>query len=63
MVRQALTALSAVGYSGLTEADLAKLRGADTYEQELIVMAETSAYFHIAYKVRDYCSQHDPRAR
>lgn len=28
------------------------LTGTDAYEEELIVMAETAAYFHVAYKVR-----------
>ena len=27
------------------------LTGADVHEEELIVMAETAAYFHVAYKV------------
>ena len=49
-IRNALTALAAVGYS-VREDELPRLRGVDPYEQELIVMAETSAYFHVAYKV------------
>lgn len=31
--------------------DLAKLHKEDQYEEELIVMAETAAYFRVAYKV------------
>jgi hypothetical protein len=27
------------------------LQGSDVHEEELIVMAETAAYFHVAYKV------------
>lgn len=36
----------------MTEESLAKLNAEDGYEEELIVMAETSAYFRVAYKVR-----------
>lgn len=45
-VRDALSALAAIGLDGLKDADLARLRGPDPYEEELTVMAETSAYFH-----------------
>ncbi|KAJ3559507.1 hypothetical protein NM688_g311 [Phlebia brevispora] len=48
--RKASSPRNTMGYAGLEEADLARLRGPDPYEEELIVMAETSAYFHIAYK-------------
>ena len=51
-LRDVLAALSNIGFQGIKEEDLSKLHGADPYEEELIVMAETSAYFHIAYKVR-----------
>ena len=49
-IRDALAALNKAGYNVKAE-DLPKLHGDDVYEQELIVMAETSAYFHVAYKV------------
>ena len=42
--------LAAQGFS-ITEKDLAKIQGGDQYDEELTVMAETSAYFHVAYKV------------
>ena len=50
IMQQALGLLKQIGYD-TTEQDLARLRKADEYEEELIVMAETSAYFRIAYKV------------
>ncbi|THG95428.1 hypothetical protein EW026_g6225 [Hermanssonia centrifuga] len=49
-VNEALAALAMVGYRGLKQEDLPKLRGTDEYDEELIVMAETSAYFHVSYK-------------
>lgn len=49
-------ALATAGYPGVKESDLPRLLGEDVYEQELIVMAETSAYFHVAYKVSSQCS-------
>lgn len=51
-ISDALSALSMAGYPGLKESDLPRLLGPDPFEEELIVMAETSAYFHVAYKVR-----------
>lgn len=50
-MKDALAQLAALGFSGLTEADLKKLRPVDPYETELEVMAEMRAYFQIAYKV------------
>ena len=47
----ALSSLAALGYNGLYEADLKKLRPVDTHETELELMAETRAYYQIAYKV------------
>ncbi|KLO07662.1 hypothetical protein SCHPADRAFT_945077 [Schizopora paradoxa] len=38
------------GYQGKKEEDFARLNETDPFEQELIVMAEVSAYFRIAYK-------------
>lgn len=43
--------LARYGFTGLKEEDLGKLHEVDQYEEELIVMAETLAYFHVAYKV------------
>lgn len=42
--------LARLGYPS-DEHALARLHGPDKYEEELIVMAETSAYFHVSYKV------------
>ena len=50
-IAEALAALAKIGHQGLKEGDLPGLFGPDPYEEELIVMAETSAYFHIVYKV------------
>lgn len=50
-VSAALSALAGAGFQGLKEEDLSRLYGAERYEEELIVMAETAAYFHVAYKV------------
>ena len=49
-VQEALAALARISYN-VTEGDLAKLLKEDKYDEELIVMAETSAYFRVAYKV------------
>ena len=42
--------LAAQGFS-LTEKDLAKVRGEDQHDEELMAIAETPAYFRVAYKV------------
>ncbi|KAH9937926.1 P-loop containing nucleoside triphosphate hydrolase protein [Epithele typhae] len=55
LVPEALATLARLGYTGLTEEDLGRLRQADEYEDELAVMAEVRAYFQVAYKrVIDY---------
>ncbi|TCD67241.1 hypothetical protein EIP91_000370 [Steccherinum ochraceum] len=41
---------AASDFQGLKVEDFAKLLGPDLYEEELIVMAETAAYFHVSYK-------------
>ncbi|KAH7883417.1 P-loop containing nucleoside triphosphate hydrolase protein, partial [Phlebopus sp. FC_14] len=47
----ALRALAQLGYGGLSVNDLARLLPPDArFEQELIVMADVRAYFHVAYK-------------
>ena len=48
--RKALSALAALGYN-VTAADFGKLVPPDLYEQEMDIMAEVRAYFHVAYKV------------
>lgn len=53
-VDEALAALAAIGYTGLTTDDLGKLNPEDEYETELEVMAEVRAYFQVSYKV-NYC--------
>ena len=50
-VHQVMGALANFGFHGLKAEDLGRLYGADPHEEELIVMAETAAYFHVAYKV------------
>lgn len=49
-LKAALASLAQLGYNTTAEG-LAKLRPVDAYETELSVMAETRAYWHIAYKV------------
>ncbi|KIK78305.1 hypothetical protein PAXRUDRAFT_334451 [Paxillus rubicundulus Ve08.2h10] len=51
-VDDALNSLSQAGYPGLTADDLTRLRpqNPDAFEDELIVMADVRAYFHVAYK-------------
>jgi len=49
-VNEVLAGLSRLGHTGKKEGDLARLNDSDPFEQELIVMAEVSAYFRIAYK-------------
>lgn len=50
-IRAALANFGMIGYSGLNKDDLTKLRPTDDYETELDVMAETRAYWQVAYKV------------
>ncbi|KAF8839207.1 hypothetical protein BDN67DRAFT_970437 [Paxillus ammoniavirescens] len=51
-IANALSYLSQAGYQGLTADDLTRLRpqNPDAFEDELIVMADVRAYFHVAYK-------------
>ncbi|KIJ12489.1 hypothetical protein PAXINDRAFT_171186 [Paxillus involutus ATCC 200175] len=51
-VTNALYYLTQAGYSGLTADDLNRLRpyNPNDFEDELIVMADVRAYFHVAYK-------------
>ncbi|KAH8091801.1 P-loop containing nucleoside triphosphate hydrolase protein [Cristinia sonorae] len=49
-IQAALSALTTIGHQGVKVEDLAKLHGNDPYEEELIVMAETAAYFHVSFK-------------
>ncbi|GJE98371.1 P-loop containing nucleoside triphosphate hydrolase protein [Phanerochaete sordida] len=49
-VHELMSALAGFGFTGLKEEDLGRLRGVDPHEEQLIVMAETAAYFHVAYK-------------
>lgn len=48
---KALRALAEAGYPNLRERDLARLLPPDQWEEELIVMADVRAFFHVAYKV------------
>jgi hypothetical protein len=47
----ALSALAALGFQGLSVGDLHKLYKSDEYEEELSVMAEVSAYCRVARTV------------
>ncbi|KAG2034094.1 P-loop containing nucleoside triphosphate hydrolase protein [Suillus americanus] len=47
---KALRALAEAGYANLRVSDLARLLPPDSFEEELIVMADVRAYFHVAYK-------------
>ncbi|KAH9932350.1 P-loop containing nucleoside triphosphate hydrolase protein [Fomitopsis serialis] len=52
---EALALLTKLGYKGLKVEDLGKLNPPDEFEEEMQVMAEVRAYFHVAYKrVIDY---------
>ena len=50
LIQNALASLAQIGLSS-NVSDLLKLSKEDRFEEELIVMAETSAYFRVAYKV------------
>jgi hypothetical protein len=50
-VNAAFAELAKLAFEGLRTEDLAKLRPVDDYEEELIVMAETRAFWQLAYKV------------
>ncbi|GAA6003650.1 dynamin family protein [Rhodotorula paludigena] len=45
-----LSALAAYGFSAVKEEDLARLHGADMFEEELDSAAQTCAYWKVAYK-------------
>jgi hypothetical protein len=47
---KALRALADAGYAGLCVSDLARLLPPDSFEEELVVMADVRAYYHVAYK-------------
>ncbi|PIL25642.1 transporter [Ganoderma sinense ZZ0214-1] len=54
IVNDALSVLTKLGYA-VKEEDLGKLNPPDIYEEELELMAEVRAYFHVAYKrIIDY---------
>jgi thymidylate synthase ThyX len=48
---KALRALVEAGYPNLRVSDLARLLPPDSFEEELVVMADVRAYYHVAYKV------------
>jgi hypothetical protein len=50
-VDKALRSLAEAGYPNLRVQDLARLLPPDPYEEELIVMADVRAFYHVAYKV------------
>lgn len=52
---QLLSVLARLGFGHVNLEDLGKLNPPDAYEQEMELMAEVRAYFHISYKVR--CSE------
>ncbi|KAG2067161.1 hypothetical protein BDR04DRAFT_1144485 [Suillus decipiens] len=47
---KALRALAEAGYANLRISDLARLLPPDPFEEELVVMADVRAYYHVAYK-------------
>ncbi|KAG1834900.1 P-loop containing nucleoside triphosphate hydrolase protein [Suillus variegatus] len=47
---KALRALAEAGYTNLRVSDLARLLPPDSFEEELVVMADVRAYYHVAYK-------------
>ncbi|OJA13651.1 hypothetical protein AZE42_06890 [Rhizopogon vesiculosus] len=47
---KALMALAEAGYPNLKVSDLSRLLPPDSFEEELIVMADVRAYYHVAYK-------------
>ncbi|KAG1844181.1 P-loop containing nucleoside triphosphate hydrolase protein [Suillus subalutaceus] len=47
---KALRALAEAGYASLRVSDLARLLPPDSFEEELVVMADVRAYYHVAYK-------------
>lgn len=54
-----MSTLASIGRGDIKEKNVADLlQGANAHEEELIVMAETSAYFHVAYKVCEAVSFH-----
>jgi thymidylate synthase ThyX len=48
---KALRALVEAGYLNLRVSDLSRLLPPDSFEEELVVMADVRAYYHVAYKV------------
>jgi vacuolar protein sorting-associated protein 1 len=48
---KALRSLAEAGYPNVRVPDLARLLPPDSYEEELIVMADVRAFYHVAYKV------------
>lgn len=48
---QVCALLASMGQTGITPDDLAKLAPVDEYEREMDPMAQTSAYWKVAYKV------------
>ncbi|KAJ7061772.1 P-loop containing nucleoside triphosphate hydrolase protein, partial [Mycena amicta] len=46
----ALGALAQLGYTGISAEDLGKLRPADEYEAEIVLMGGVRAYFQVSYK-------------
>jgi hypothetical protein len=48
---KALRALAEAGYANIGIPDLARLLPPDSFQEELVVMADVRAYYHVAYKV------------
>ncbi|KAG2148944.1 P-loop containing nucleoside triphosphate hydrolase protein [Suillus clintonianus] len=47
---KALRALAEAGFANLGISDLARLLPPDSFQEELVVMADVRAYYHVAYK-------------
>ncbi|KAH7920090.1 hypothetical protein BV22DRAFT_826286 [Leucogyrophana mollusca] len=49
-INDVLAGLARLGFTGVTQEDLAKLLPSDEYESEIRVMAEVRGYFQVSYK-------------
>ncbi|KAH7928504.1 hypothetical protein BV22DRAFT_1192754 [Leucogyrophana mollusca] len=49
-INDVLAGLARLGFTGVTQEDLAKLLPSDEYESELRIMAEVRGYFQVSYK-------------
>ncbi|KZO95020.1 hypothetical protein CALVIDRAFT_483385 [Calocera viscosa TUFC12733] len=50
IIRDVISNLASLGFHGVTASDFPRLVVQDEWEEEIVVMAETRAYFQVAYK-------------